>query len=50
MNPTSAVLEQRMAAMEGGIGALALASGQAATMHSIVTIAEAGDNIFSTNT
>ena len=44
MNPTTAVLEQRIAAMEGGIGALALASGQAATTYALLTIAEAGDN------
>ena len=50
MNPTNAVLEQRIAAMEGGIGALALASGQAATTYSILTIAESGDNIVSTAT
>jgi len=50
MNPTTAVLEQRITAMEGGIGALALASGQAATTYSILTIAEAGDNIVSTST
>jgi O-acetylhomoserine (thiol)-lyase len=45
MNPTQDVLEQRLAALEGGIAALALASGQAAVTYSIVTIAEAGDNI-----
>lgn len=50
MNPTNAVLEQRVADMEGGIGALALASGQAATTYAIITIAEAGDNIVSTST
>lgn len=50
MNPTNAVLEQRVATMEGGIGGLALSSGQAATTYSIVTIAEAGDNIVSTST
>jgi O-acetylhomoserine (thiol)-lyase len=44
MNPTSAVLEQRIAAMEGGIGALAVASGQSATTYALLTIAEAGDN------
>ena len=47
MNPTQDVLEQRVAALEGGIGALALASGQAAVTYSILTIAEAGDNIIS---
>jgi O-acetylhomoserine (thiol)-lyase len=45
MNPTQDVLEQRLAALEGGLAALALASGQAATTYSILTIAEAGDNI-----
>jgi O-acetylhomoserine (thiol)-lyase len=50
MNPTSAVLEERVAAMEGGIGALALASGQAAVTYSIMTIAEVGDNIVTTST
>ncbi|WP_028670853.1 O-acetylhomoserine aminocarboxypropyltransferase/cysteine synthase family protein [Saccharospirillum impatiens] len=47
MNPTCAVLEQRVAALEGGIGALAVASGMAAITYSIQTIAEAGDNIVS---
>jgi len=50
MNPTSDVLENRVAAMEGGIGALALASGSAATTYAIMTICEAGDNIVSTST
>ena len=50
MNPTSDVLEKRVAAMEGGIGALALASGSAATTYAIMTICEAGDNIISTST
>ena len=45
MNPTQDVLEQRLAALEGGIGALALASGQAAVTYAIQTIAEVGDNI-----
>ena len=45
MNPTQEVLEKRVAAMEGGIAALALASGQAAVTYAIQTIAEAGDNI-----
>ncbi len=45
MNPTSDVLEQRIAALEGGVGALALASGQAANMFSILNIARAGDHI-----
>jgi O-acetylhomoserine (thiol)-lyase len=47
MNPTNDVLEKRIAALEGGIAALALASGQAAVAYSIQTIAEAGDNIIS---
>ncbi|MYM85127.1 aminotransferase class I/II-fold pyridoxal phosphate-dependent enzyme [Duganella sp. FT50W] len=50
MNPTQSVLEQRVAALEGGIGALALASGQAAITYAIQTIAEAGDNIVSAAT
>jgi O-acetylhomoserine (thiol)-lyase len=50
MNPTTDVLEKRVAAMEGGIGALALSSGMAAITYSIFTIAEAGDNIVSTST
>jgi len=41
MNPTQDVLEQRVAALEGGIGALALASGQTAITYAILTIAEA---------
>jgi O-acetylhomoserine (thiol)-lyase len=45
MNPTQDVLEQRLAALEGGVAALALASGQAANTYAILTIAEAGDNI-----
>ena len=45
MNPTNDVLEQRIAALEGGIGALVLASGQAAVTYAIQTITEAGDNI-----
>lgn len=50
MNPTTAVLEQRLAALEGGIGALALASGMAAITYAIQTITEAGDNIASVST
>ena len=50
MNPTTDVLEQRVAAMEGGVAALALASGQAATTYAIQTIAETGDNIISMST
>jgi len=47
MNPTNAVLEQRLAAMEGGIGALAMASGMAAITATVHTLARAGDNIIS---
>ncbi|RQP95337.1 aminotransferase class I/II-fold pyridoxal phosphate-dependent enzyme [Burkholderia stagnalis] len=50
MNPTTDVLEQRIAALEGGVGALALASGQSAVTNAILTIAEAGDNIVSAST
>src|SRR6202142_1977085 len=50
MNPTQDVLEKRVAAMEGGIAGLALASGQAAITYSILTITEAGDNIVSAST
>ncbi len=50
MNPTNDVLEQRVAALEGGIAALALASGQAAVTYAIQTIAAAGDNIVSSST
>lgn len=50
MNPTQDVLEKRVAAIEGGVGALALASGQAAITYAIMTIAEAGDNIVSAST
>ncbi|HEY3146695.1 MAG TPA: PLP-dependent transferase [Dongiaceae bacterium] len=47
MNPTTDVLEQRLAALEGGVGALALSSGQAASAFSIQNIARVGDNIVS---
>lgn len=50
MNPTNDVLEKRVAEMEGGIGALAVASGQSAITYTIQTIAEAGDNIVSAAT
>lgn len=49
MNPTTAVLEERLAAMEGGIGALAVASGMAAITYAIQCICEVGDNIVSTS-
>ena len=48
MNPTNDVLEQRVAALEGGVGALAVASGMAAITYAIQTIAGVGDNIVST--
>lgn len=48
MNPTNDVLEQRIAAMEGGIAALAVGSGMAAINYAILTITKAGDNIVST--
>lgn len=48
MNPTNAVLEQRVTEMEGGIGSLALGSGMAAITYAIMTITETGDNIVST--
>jgi len=50
MNPTTDVLEKRVAALEGGIGALAMASGMAAITAAIQTIAETGDNIISAST
>ncbi|MGQ9827119.1 MAG: O-acetylhomoserine aminocarboxypropyltransferase/cysteine synthase family protein [Roseiflexus sp.] len=49
MNPTTDVLEQRIAALEGGVGALALASGQAAETLGILNVAGAGDNIVSSS-
>lgn len=49
MNPTTAVLEQRLAQIEGGIGGLALASGMAAITYAIQAITEVGDNIVSTS-
>lgn len=48
MNPTNDVLEQRIAALEGGIAGLVLSSGMAAINYAILTIAEAGDNIVTT--
>ncbi len=50
MNPTNDVLEKRVAALEGGIAALAVASGMAAITYAIQTLAEAGDNIVSAST
>ena len=49
MNPTTAVLEQRLAAMEGGIGALAVASGMAAINYAVQCICDVGSNIVSTS-
>lgn len=49
MNPTNAVLEARLAALEGGVGALAVASGMAAIRYAIEAIAEVGTNIVSTS-
>ncbi len=50
MNPTSSVFETRIAALEGGIGALAVASGAAAVTYAIQNIASAGDHIVSEKT
>ncbi len=50
MNPTTAVLEKRVAEMEGGVGALGLSSGMAAITDAIFTIAGSGDNIISAHT
>ena len=49
MNPTTDVFEQRVAALEGGLAALATSSGQAAQLLALTTLAEAGDNIVSTS-
>ncbi len=49
MNPTTAVLEQRLAEMEGGIGALAVASGMAAINYAILCLTRSGDNIVSSS-
>ncbi|SEK52138.1 O-acetylhomoserine (thiol)-lyase [Atopomonas hussainii] len=49
MNPTHDVLEQRIAALEGGVGALAVASGMAAITYAILTLAQAGDNIIASS-
>src|SRR6185436_485519 len=50
MNPTWDVFEQRVAALEGGIAGIALASGQAAVTYSILNVTRAGDNIVSVST
>ena len=49
MNPTSDVLEKRLALLEGGVGALAVASGMSAITYAIMAISEAGDNIVTTS-
>ena len=49
MNPTWDVLEQRLAALEGGIAAVVTASGQAAVTYAVLNVARAGDNIISTS-
>lgn len=49
MNPTNDVLEKRLAELDGGVGALALASGQAAITCAVLNIAQAGQNIISTS-
>lgn len=49
-NPTTDVLEKRLAALEGGVGALAVASGSAAITYAILNIAEAGDEIVAAST
>jgi len=50
MNPTQDVFEQRMTALEGGVGALAVASGSTAVTYSVLTLAAAGDNIVAMST
>lgn len=50
MNPTTDVFEQRIAALEGGVGALAVASGSAAITYAILNITQAGDEIIAANT
>ena len=47
MNPTNDVLEKRVAALEGGVAGLALASGQAASVFSMQNVARVGDNVVS---
>ncbi len=50
MNPTNAVFEERLAALEGGVGALAVGSGQAAQLVALTSLLEAGDEIVAANT
>jgi len=49
MNPTQAVLEERVAALEGGVAALALSSGTSAVFYTVVNLCQAGDEIVSAN-
>lgn len=49
-NPTTQVLEERIAALEGGVGALAVSSGQAASMIAVLNIAKAGDDVVASST
>src|SRR5512134_3642243 len=49
MNPTTDVLEQRLAALDGGVGALALASGSSAIALAILNICRCGDNIIASS-
>ncbi len=49
-NPTTAVLEQRIAMLEGGVGALAVSSGQSATLLAILNIAKSGDEVVASST
>lgn len=49
-NPTTQVLEERISMMEGGVGALALSSGQAASMIAVLNIAKAGDDVVASST
>jgi O-acetylhomoserine (thiol)-lyase len=50
MNPTTAVFEERMASLEGGVGALAVGSGQAAQLVALTSLLEAGDEIVAAST
>ena len=50
MNPTTAVFEERMASLEGGVGALATSSGQAAQLLTVTSLCEAGDDLVSAST
>lgn len=49
-NPTTQVLEERIAALEGGVGALAVSSGQSASMIAVLNIAQAGDDVVASST